>query len=38
MGNRAVKILYGLALAAALLYIADAGQNDKNDGKSPKNK
>ena len=24
MGNRAIKIVYGLAVAAALLYVAEA--------------
>ena len=34
MGNRAVRMLYGLALAAALLYVAQAKRKakKKNDG------
>ena len=32
MGNRAIKILYGLAVAAALLYVAEA-KSQKSKGK-----
>ena len=32
MGNRAIKIVYGLALAAALLYVAEAKGGKKTNG------
>ena len=33
MGNRAVRMLYGLALAAAMLYVAQAGNRAKKGKK-----